>query len=174
MTTLAVIIFLVAAYAGTSLYVRRASRYLSSSNAPWDRLYAAAKEVISDETMPQQAAAFAAASVLCAGCGCVTRGILFDAFTGRLGRRGRRGKPEPRMTQAQRALFSRVVINAIYYDSLRAPFSGFLLRRLVMPWIHEASENPKPRPKRVAQFAASSKEAISHRPEGRKILAMAG
>jgi hypothetical protein len=172
MTTLAVMAFLIAAYWMTSRYFRTARRNLEMSSAPWDRLYSAAKEVISDADMPQSAAAFAAAAVVCAGCGCVTRGILLDALTGRLERRPARSKPP--MTREQKEVFSRVVVNALYYDSLRAPVSGFLMRSLVMPGLKAASESAHPKPRvRVAQIAASSKEAISHRSEGKKILALA-
>lgn len=174
MTTLAVMAFLIAAYWATSYYISRATHYLSLSQAPWDRLYASAKEVIADDDMPQPMAAFAAAAIVCAGCGCVTRGILLDAFRGRLRNPEPQSSPEVHLTPEQAALFSKVVVNMIYYDSLRAPFSGFLLRRLIMPWLKKASEGTSPKtPARVAQFAASSKEAISHRSEGKKILAMA-
>lgn len=174
MTTLAVMIVLIALYAFASFYVRNASKLLVRSKAPWERLHHAAEEVISDPNMPQSAAAFAAAAVLCAGCGCITRQLLIDAFTGRL-RRSVGPKPQQRqMTAKQTQMFSRVVVNAIYYDSLRAPLSGFVLRRLIMPGLKKASESASPKPKvGVDRIVASSTTAIEHKPEGRKVLAMA-
>lgn len=174
MTTIAVMAFLIALYAAVSLYVRKATEYLELSSAPWDRLHAAAKEVIADQTMPQPAAVFAAAAVLCAGCGCLTRQILVDAFTGRLHRKLDGPLPEHKLTPEQMSVFARVVVNAIHYDSLRAPFSGFILRRLVMPWLCDAAENPPmPSQTQVAHIVASSKTAIAHKLEGKKLLAMA-
>jgi hypothetical protein len=174
MTTFAVMIVLVALYGLASFYFRNAGKLLARSKAPWDRLHHAAEEAISDPDMPQPAAAFAAAAVLCAGCGCITRQLLIDAFTGRL-RRSVGPKPQQdQMTPEQAQLFSRVVVNAIYYDSLRAPVSGFFLRRLIMPGLKKASESPSPKPKvEVDRMVASSTAAIEHRPEGRKVLAMA-
>lgn len=173
MTTLVVMVLLVAAYAAVSFYLRKANQYLALTDAPWDRLHAAAKKVIADDDMPHQAAVFAAAAVVCAGCGCLTRQILIDAL--KFGRSWKPTAPQPKLTAEQQHNFSQVVMNAIYYDSLKAPLSGFLLRRLVMPWLQLAAENrmPEPPKQRVAGLVASSKAAIEHKPAGKKVLAMA-
>lgn len=162
---------LIGLYAAESFYLKKASTYLRASDAPWDRLYDAAKEVVADQHMPKEAVGFAAATVLCAGCGCLTRQFLWDAVT-------RRSEVRPtksmKMSEAQRAVFAKVVINAIYYDSLRAPFSGFLLRRLVLPSLKTASEGTTPaRRVEVARMVQSSRDAIGHRPEGKRLLAIA-
>lgn len=166
---------LIAGYAAASLYVKKANAYLNASDAPWDRLYNAAKEVIEDPEMPQEAAGFAAATVLCAGCGCLTRRFLADAFLRRFTMNPQKPTAShTAMSEAQRGSFAKVVVNAIYYDSLRAPISGFLLRRLVLPGLKAASEGTSPARKvEVARMAKSSRDAIEHRPEGKKLLAMA-
>lgn len=172
MTVAILMAAIIVIYAATSLYVRKATKYLEASDAPWDRLYEAAKRVISDSEMPQEMAVFSAAAVTCAGCGCLTRQVLWDAFRARLGfRRNAKVDAEPKMTTEQRKNFSAVVVNAIYYDSLRAPLSGFLLRKLVFPWLRAASEGLAPAKKRsVVQMTKASTTAIRHRAEGRKIL----
>lgn len=173
MATLVVMALLVAVYAAASYYLQKANQYLALTDAPWNRMYVAAKQVISDEEMPQRAAAFAAGAVLCAGCGCLTRAILFDAFTLRRARKPSR--PQDKLTAQQEHVFSQVVMNAIYYDSLKAPLSGFLLRRLVMPSLRELSENRMPDPPKaqVADIVESSTKAIKHSTEGKRVLALA-
>lgn len=176
---LALFIALVAMMVISSIYVRKATEYLRASEAPWDRLYESAKTVIRDPKMPRELVAISAASVMCAGCGCLTIRILFDHFL-RSARRDAARKAHrdcvyEGLTLEQRAAFSRVVTNAIYYDSLRAPFFGFLLRRLVSPWLRAASEEKEfvPERGRVASMAESARTAISHRREGKRFLQMA-
>lgn len=170
MTVVLTMAAIIAFYAGASLYVRKASAYLAESDAPWDRLYTAAQRVISDPDVPQEMANFAAATVMCAGCGCLTHRILIDAFLGKINLKSR--PPRQPMQDRPPEHFIAVVVNAIYYDSLRAPLSGFLLRRLVFPWLRAASTGEAPARRRtVAKMVTSSKAAISHRPEGKKLLA---
>lgn len=162
---------LVAIYAAASFYLRKAKQYLEASDAPWDRLYHAAEKVIADPTMPQGMANFSAAAVICSGCGCLTRSVLLDAFLCKIGLRKRANGREPDLTPEQQAMFNDVVVNAIYYDSLRAPFSGFLMRRLVFPWLRAASVGDAPaRKSTVRRMATSTRAAISHRAEGRRLL----
>jgi len=174
MTVVFIMIAIMALYAATSFYVRKATEYLAASDAPWDRLYHAAETVISDPDMPQEWANFSAAAVMCAGCGCLTQRILWDAAKAKFTRKKRRNGGEPQLTDKQREQVASVVVNAIYYDSLRAPFSGFLLRRLVFPWLRAASQGKAPaKNSNVSSMVKSSKAAIRDKAEGKKLL-MAG
>lgn len=173
MTVALIMAALVAIYAAVSFYIRKATQYLDSSDAAWDRLFHAAEKVISDPAMPQPMANFSAAAVMCSGCGCLTRGVLVDAFLAKIGVRKRVPSREPNLTPEQQSNFASVVVNAIYYDSLRAPLSGFLMRRLVFPWLRAASIGEAPaRRSTVTRMAKSTRTAISHRAEGKKLLAM--
>lgn len=173
MTVAAVMAALILLYAGASLYLRKASEYLKASEAVWERLYDDAKMTISDQKMPNAVAGFAAAAVFCAGCGCLTRQLLIDAFQRRFLRKKVNDAPPDDMTAEQKSLYASIVVHAIYYDSLRAPISGFLLRRLVFPWLRAAAEDEAPpRKGKVAQMAAATRQAIKGKPEGEKLLAM--
>jgi hypothetical protein len=175
MTVLAILISIAVMVFAVSAYVHKAREYLAAARAPWERLFEASKSVIPDMRMPDRAVGFTAGAVMFAGCGCLTRSILWDAIT------KRRVPPSKEadaiwesMTREQREAFSRVVINATYYDSLRAPLSGFLVRHFVCPWLRSASEGTAhPTKKRVAQLAASSRKAMVSRSEGKKLLALA-
>lgn len=165
---------LVIVYAACALYLHKASKYLDNSDAVWDRLYLAAKNVIENPAMPDGAASFAAAAILCAGCGCLTRSFLLDTISRafRLARTDSDSAPPFVLPKALRKEFSAVIVNAIYYDSLRAPFSGFLLRRFVAPWLQAAAEGQVAnRRATVAQMVVTSRHAIEHRREGRRLLA---
>lgn len=163
---------LIAIYWGASLYVRKASAYLEASDSVWDSLYLAAKKVIEDPAMPREFAGFAAASVICAGCGCLTRAILVDSALSVFRRRKKREKSWPEVSPEQAAAFDAVVLNAIYYDSLRAPLSGLILRKLTVPGLRAAATGQaKARRTTVKRIARSSRTAIEHRIEGRKLLA---
>jgi len=174
MIVLSAIALLFAAYFGFSLYIRKARQFLDRSQRVWDDLYETAGKIVGDPDMPGGMAAFAAAAVLCAGCGCLTVQILRDYLTGAFAKRLRQVRPlDYRLTDEQRALFARVVGLAIYYDSLQAPFMGFLLRRLVMPWLADAAQGKPVSKRKVAVAAESSREAIGEKPEGRRVLALA-
>ncbi|RVU03914.1 hypothetical protein EOE18_13730 [Novosphingobium umbonatum] len=170
-----VIAALVIAYACASLYIRKASAYLQGSADVWDRMYLAAKKVISDPEMPDSVAAFAAAAILCSGCGCLTRSFLLDSVKQLFGKRSSKAEEASLvMTDEQRANFSDVVVNAIYYDSLHAPLSGFLLRRFFTPWLKMASEKRNSaRSSTVRQMVTASRNAIEHKAEGKRLLAHA-
>lgn len=155
--------------AAASMYLGKAKDYLGDAEPAWNRLYEATKAVIADTTMPAGAVNFAVAAVMCAGCGCLTRGILIDMVR----RHGRHEVPKtPPATPEQMALMRSVVLNAVFYDALRAPVSGFILRRLAAPWLKAASEGrfAPSKSQEVNDFAASSRRSISHRPEGRRLL----
>lgn len=173
MVGLCAIAALILAYFGLSLYVRKATEYLKASQPVWDDLYASAQVVVEDPDMPGGMASFAAASVLCAGCGCLTMRILQDIITGQFKKRVDRDQRDPNVTREQRMAFGRVVVLAVYYDSLQAPFLGFLLRRVAMPWLADAAKGKPALGKNVARAALSSREAISEKPEGRRVLALA-
>lgn len=174
MIVLCAIGILIAAYAGGLLYVSKAREYLTASEKVWDDLYDAAEAMVRDPEMPGGMVGFAAASVMCAGCGCLTGQILRESIRRIWKKRPLERRPaDPRVTDAQRAAFARVVALAVYYDSLRAPFLGFVLRRLVMPWIVDAAGG-KPAPKRKLALAAeASRHAMNDKPEARKVLALA-
>ena len=172
MTVVFAMAALIALYWAASFYVKKAHSYLDASEAAWDRLHRAAEEVVSDPAMPDKAAAFAAATVMCAGCGCLTTQLLIDKmllkFRPKQPRRkgGRFG-----LKDQQAPAFNRVVVNAVYYDSLRAPIRGFLLRRLAFPWLRAAAEGAAPvRKTSVSMMAKASATAIRYRKEGRELL----
>lgn len=173
MTVVFAMLAIIALYWGASFYLKKATQYVAASEAVWDRLYAAAQEVVSDPDMPDRAASFATASVMCAGCGCLTRQLLQDKILASLGlRKLRTNGSKPHLSDEQWKVMNKVVINAIYYDSLRAPLMGFMLRRIAFPWLRAASEGRAPVKRAGAtMMAAASVEAISHREEGRKLLA---
>lgn len=173
MTVVIAMLAIIALYWAASFYIKKASEYLEASEAAWDRLYDAARQVVADPTMPNKAAGFATASVMCAGCGCLSRQLLQDRIAAglRIGRPRPHGE-KPKLTDEQWSIMNKVVVNAIYYDSLRAPLIGFLLRRIAFPWIRAASEGRAPVKRAGAtMMAESSATAIRHREEGRKLLA---
>ncbi len=159
-------------------YVDKARQYLDASMVAWDRLYDATQQAMADDTMPHAAVGFGVASVMCSGCGCLTTRILFDWATGKIQGKKASGSPPTSldgMTPQQKALFSTIVSNALLYDSLRVPFRGFVLRRLVFPWLETVASDPQAAPgkRQVAEIAASTRRAIAERPEGRRLLELA-
>lgn len=174
MIVLTIMLAIIAFYCAASFYVKKATQYLEASDAPWDRMFKAAKELIADDRSPDPMAWFAAGAVMCAGCGCLTRQVLLDALLSKF----RKQRPQPisllqdaSISREQKDLFAKVVINAMYFDSLRAPLSGFLLRKICYPWLKAASEGsipPRRGPLRI--MAQASKEAIEHRKLTQKIL----
>jgi len=157
-------------------YFKKANAYLVESEGVWDNLFAAASKTVKDPTMPQQAVGFAAASVMCTGCGCLITQILLDWAMSpfRRDKAASERNPFAEMTADQRATFGAVVANALLYDALRAPVRGFLVRRIVMPWIDQLARDPsfKPRRSKMTAAATSTRRAIAERPEGKKLLAL--
>lgn len=167
MSILILLLAVAIAITALSKYLTKASEYLDASVAPWDRMYVAAKAAIDDETMPQRAVNFAIAAVVGAGCGCITSQVLIDTITGRLSRRSRRSTSTAydEMTPAQRKIMADVAVNAIYYDSLRAPMRGFIVRRICMPWLKGASEGASSarRKSAVVEIMESASRVIEDR-----------
>lgn len=161
-----------------SFYSRKALQYLKNSNAIWDRLYAASKAVVEDPMMPREAVGFAVASVMCAGCGCLAGQILRDHFLRNSRKRSGGSANAPplwrEMTESQRLLFSKVVTTAIFYDCLRAPVLGLLVRRVVFPWLSSVvnGDAKPPVTHGVQEIVTSSRRAIASRPEGKRALAL--
>lgn len=168
MTIMIVLFAILLTYLSTALYIHKANQYLAASKEPWDRLYEAAKDVIGDSEMPTEAANFAAAAVLCAGCGCLSRQVVLDSV---FARKIPKSPRKREMTDSQRKSMAKVVVNAIYYDTLRAPLSGLIVRKFIFPWLRAASQGQAvPHTRGVRRLASSSREAISHRSYGRRIL----
>ncbi len=174
MTVLTTLAIMMLAMWAASFYLRKSLIYLRAAEPAWERLYSATMASLSDSAMPEKAVSFAVAATMCTGCGCLTTQALLDSLMRKFKRKSvfRRDAMLETMTTEQRERFDAVVINAMYYDSLRVPFRGFLARRLVFPWLRQAAEGTDKLAldMRASTLAKSSRKAIESRPEGRKLL----
>lgn len=178
MAVLITLSLVILAVKAVSIYIGKAREYLIDAGSAWDRLFVAAKQVIQDDSMPSRMVGFAAAAVICSGCGCFTTRLLIDHFSGRTSRRQDDIDLEAMLaglSAKQRETFFSVVVNMIYYDTLRTPFRGFLVRRFVFPWLPAAADGLSFTPARsaVSELVESTRRTIETRSEGKRLLHLA-
>jgi hypothetical protein len=158
-------------------YTKQAVKYLKNSEVIWDRLFVAARRVIEDPDMPREAAGFAVAAALCSGCGCLSVQIVADRLASAIGRDrfSDTGSSFTRkLDHEQRVTFGRMVALAIFYDTMRAPITGFIVRRLILPWLSSVANGDAAPPMLhgVGEATVSARRAIEARPEGKRALAL--
>lgn len=107
---------------------------LELAHKAWDRVEQHAHVLLEDRRLDPQVGDLVEFVVTHVGDGALTRKFLITVLL----RRGNRSAQDAEMTNAlssmnegQSEQFSRLLVSALFYDSLRAPVAGAVLRRVI-------------------------------------------
>lgn len=107
---------------------------LESAHKAWERVEQHAHVLLEDRRLDSRVGDLVEFIVTHVGDGALTRKFLVTVLL----RRGNRGAQGSEMTDALSSMnegqgeqFSRLLVSALFYDSLRAPIAGAVLRRVI-------------------------------------------
>jgi hypothetical protein len=162
--------FLAAGFTATFLggfYYRRAEKYVLASLPVWGRLSANVNTFVNDARTPEKLAHEVANFALLAGCGCFTTGFLME-FLSQSIRRKRLHVVVPdelkSLSYDQKELLGRIMRDLLLYDSLRAPFLGFLMRRALNSFAPPDLKTSKVGWSRVSVLVRSAEKVADRKP----------
>lgn len=122
-------------------FFRRKTEHLKFADEAWGSVEMHANQLLQDKTLDPEIGDFVEFLVLNVGDGKLTRiGLSALLFRPKVKTNGKSFKD--RMTDGQHYHFTRFVVDALLYDSLRTSFSGAILRRLVY-WLVGTAQDEK-------------------------------